>query len=93
MSWRSFSFADYCNPANIRFSSLRVINEGIVQPGTGFDTHGHRDVEIFTYVLNGAAGWRAGAGYDLDNGRRAYLHVARGSLQTNGNALSAGYSG
>ena len=53
-NWHSFSFADYYDPANIRFGSLHVINEDIVQPGTGFDTHGHRDMEILTYVLSGA---------------------------------------
>ncbi|MBI4937106.1 MAG: pirin family protein [Nitrosomonadales bacterium] len=186
-SWHSFSFADYYDPANIRFGSLRVINEDIVQPGTGFDTHGHRDMEIFTYVLSGTLHHRdsmgqggdirygdiqvmsAGTGvqhsevnpapdeavhllqiwimpakqgltpgyqqknfpledkqgrwcllvspdaaqgsltihqdarvfaarldgaqkldYELAKGRRAYLHVVRGSLQANGYALSAG---
>lgn len=186
-SWHSFSFADYYDPANIRFGSLRVINEDIVQPSTGFGTHGHRDMEIFTYVLSGILRHRdsmgqggdirygdiqvmsAGTGvqhsevnpapdeavhllqiwimpdkqgltpgyqqksfpledkqgrwcllvspdatqgsltihqdarvfaarldgaqvldYELAKGRRAYLHVARGSLQANGHPLSAG---
>lgn len=186
-SWHSFSFADYYDPANIRFGALRVINEDIVQPGTGFDTHGHRDMEIFTYVLSGTLRHRdsmgqggdirygdiqvmsAGTGvqhsevnpsqdeavhllqiwimpatqgltpgyqqknfplqdklgcwcllispdaaqgsltihqdarvfaarldgaqkldYELAKGRRAYLHLARGSLQANGHELSAG---
>jgi redox-sensitive bicupin YhaK (pirin superfamily) len=52
-SWHSFSFADYRDPAHVRFGPLRVINEDIVQPGTGFGTHGHRDMEILTYILNG----------------------------------------
>jgi redox-sensitive bicupin YhaK (pirin superfamily) len=53
-TYHSFSFAEYQDPEHMGFASLRVINDDTVAPAQGFGTHGHRDMEIITYILDGA---------------------------------------
>ena len=74
-----FSFADYYNPNNIRFGVLRVLNDDIIQPGTGFDTHPHRDMEIISYIIHGKLSHKDSMGNARTVGRGEVQYMSAGT--------------
>lgn len=75
-----FSFAEYYNPDNIRFGALRVVNDDVFDPGSGFPTHPHRDMEIVSYVVDGQLTHKDSMGNErtLTRGQVQYMSAGTG---------------
>jgi redox-sensitive bicupin YhaK (pirin superfamily) len=82
-----FSFAEYYNPSNMHFGVLRVLNDDMVQPGEGFDTHPHQNMEILSYVVRGELthGDSMGNTRTLTRGQVQYMSAGTGVLHSEHN--------
>lgn len=83
-SWFHFSFAEYYNPNNLQFGALRVVNDDLIAPRTGFGTHPHADMEILTYVVEGALTHADSMGNKrtLRRGQVQYMSAGTGVLHS-----------